>query len=159
MKREDEVRAGTVTEMKELIIEICLGVFLLICSLTDLKSREIKPVILVIFGILAGILYIIFRPVGILEEAAGIVTGLLFVALYFITDEKIGLGDGLLIMVTGIFLGGRGNASLIMSAMLLSALFAMISLVLKKADRKTRFPFVPFVFVSFLFQVIIGNCN
>ena len=138
-----------------MLIEFFLGVFLLICSVTDIKRREIKLSVLVIFGIIAVCLYMIFHPVGIFEEAAGIVTGLVFVGLFFITDEKIGLGDGLLMTVTGIFLGGRQNASLIMTAMLLSACFSVLILILKKADRKTGFPFVPFVFAAYIIRMFI----
>ncbi len=137
-----------------MIIEIFLGVFLLICSASDIKNREIKPSVLVIFGMIATGLFIYFRPVGLFEEAAGVITGLVFVGLYFVTDEKIGLGDGLLMTVTGIFLGGRQNASLIMIAMMLSAVFSIIFLIMKKADRKTSFPFVPFIFAAYLIRMI-----
>ncbi|MBO4375605.1 MAG: prepilin peptidase [Lachnospiraceae bacterium] len=140
-----------------MITEIFLGIFLFICSITDLKEREIKPIVLIFFGTAATVLYILFRPVGLYEEAAGIVIGLFFVALYFITDEKIGLGDGLLMIVTGIFLGGRQNASLIMIAMLLSAVYSIVFLVIKKADKKTSFAFVPFVFAAFLIRLMIGR--
>ncbi len=136
-------------------IDIILGIFLLICSLTDLKSREIKPVILCLFAAAGVILYITYRPVGLFEEIAGIFIGLFFVAVAVLTDEKLGLGDGLLMCVTGIYLGGRENAMLIMIAMFLSALFSAGVLILKKADKKTRLAFVPFVFAAFLLQVSI----
>ena len=139
-----------------MLTEIFLGAFLLICSFTDIKSREVKPVILIIFGVIATVSYIVFRPVGLFEEAAGIITGLCFVGLYFITEEKIGLGDGLLMTVTGIFLGGRQNAFLIMTAMLLSAVFSIVLLMIKRADRKTGFAFVPFVFASYLIRMVIS---
>ncbi len=138
-----------------MILEIFLGVFLLICTVTDIKSREIKPAVLLIFGAVAVGLYIYLRPVGLFEEAMGIFIGLCFTALYFITDEKIGLGDGLLMTVTGIFLGGRQNASLIMTAMLFSAFYSVTVLITKKADRKTKFAFVPFVFASYVIRLII----
>ena len=137
-----------------MITDLFLGSFLLTCSVTDIKSREVKPAVLAVFGVLAAGLYVFFRPVGLFEEAAGIMTGLFFVAMYLITDEKIGLGDGLLMTVTGIFLGGRKNASLIMTAMMLSAAFSIAALITKKADRKTKLPFVPFVFAAFVLQLL-----
>ena len=138
-----------------MITEIFLGIFLFICSITDLRKREIKPVVLIVFGIMASVFYVLFKPVCLYEEAAGIVIGLFFVGLHFITDEKIGLGDGLLMIVTGIFLGGRQNASLIMIAMLLSAVYSIVFLMIKKADKKTSFAFVPFVFAAFLIRLMI----
>ena len=85
------------------------------------------------------------------------VTAGVFVALSLISEGKIGLGDGLLMTVTGLFLGGRQNAFLIMTAMLLSALFSIGYLLSKKGNRKTRFAFVPFMFASFLIRMTAGR--
>ncbi len=139
--------------MKDMTIEIILGIFLLICTVTDIKKREVKPAVLAIFGLTAAVLYLILRPVGLFEEIMGVLIGLFFVALYYISEEKIGLGDGLVMTVTGIFLGGRGNASLIMMAAFMSAIVSIVFLIIKKAGRKTKFPFVPFIFVSYVFQM------
>lgn len=129
-----------------------MGIFLLICTVTDIKKREVKPAVLAVFGLTAAVLYLILRPVGLFEEIMGVLIGLFFVALYYISEEKIGLGDGLVMTVTGIFLGGRGNASLIMMAAFMSAIVSIVFLITKKAGRKTKFPFVPFIFVSYVFQ-------
>ncbi len=138
-----------------MITDIFLGIFLMICSVTDIRSKELKPAVLILFGAAGLILYYLFRPVSLFEEMAGIIIGLFFIGLYLLTDEKIGLGDGLLITVTGIYLGGRENALLIMTAMVLSAVFSIILLLSKKAGRKTKFAFVPFVFLSFIIQLIL----
>lgn len=140
-----------------MITDIFLGLFLFISSVTDIRSREVKPAVLVLFGLAAVCLYVALRPVGLFEEAAGIVIGLVFVALSLICDGKIGLGDGLLMTVTGVYLGGRQNAFLIMTAMLLSALFSIGILLTGKGGRKTRFAFIPFVFASFLIRVAAGR--
>ncbi len=140
-----------------MITDIFLGIFLFICSVTDIRSKEVKPAVLAAFGAAAVVLYLVIRPVGIFEEAAGIIIGLTFVALSLISEGKIGLGDGLLMTVTGLFLGGRQNAFLIMTAMLLSALFSIGYLLSKKGNRKTRFAFVPFMFASFLIRITAGR--
>ncbi len=140
-----------------MLTDIFLGLFLFISSVTDIRSREVKPAVLAVFGIIAVILYTVTVPVGLFEEAAGIIIGLTFVALSLITEGKIGLGDGLLMTVTGLYLGGRQNAFLIMTAMLLSALFSVIFLLTKRGNRKTRFAFVPFVFASFLIRMTAGR--
>ena len=74
--------------MKEIVVKIILGIFLLICSVTDIKEREIKPVVLAVFGLAAVVLYLIFRPVGFFEEIMGVFIGLFFVALY-LTERLI----------------------------------------------------------------------
>ena len=140
-----------------MVTDIFLGLFLFISSVTDIRSKEVKPAVLAVFGIIAVVLYLVATPVGLFEEAAGIVIGLTFVALSLITEGKIGLGDGLLMTVTGVYLGGRQNAFLIMTAMLLSAVFSVIFLLTKKGNRKTKFAFVPFVFASFLIRMTAGR--
>ena len=139
-----------------IIINAVLFLFLVICAVTDIRHKEIYLKVLIPFAIAGLILFIIYRPVSIFEEILGIMTGLVFIGLWAISDGKIGLGDALLMTVTGIFKGGRENAGLIMTAMLMSAVYSIYCLAAKKADRHTKFAFAPFILISFIIMTLCG---
>lgn len=134
---------------------LVLGLFLLISAVIDIRTRQVKWVLLMIFAAAGIVLYMAAQPVGIADEFAGILTGAVFIAIWHLTGGKIGLGDALLMIVTGIYLGGRGNAALIMGAMFLAAMYSAFILMIKKADKEQEIAFVPFMFISYLGMVFI----
>ncbi|MBO6111797.1 MAG: prepilin peptidase [Lachnospiraceae bacterium] len=140
-----------------MLINTFLGIFLIICSITDIKFKEIRLNILIVFALAGVVLFFIYRPVSLFEEIMGLFTGLVFIGLWALTEGKIGLGDGLLMTVTGIYLGGRENAFMVMTAMLLSAVFSIVILILKKGDRNARFAFAPFILISFVLRTVISQ--
>ena len=139
-----------------MISNIILGIFLLICSVTDIRSKRISAAVLIVFAAAGCALFFIYRPVSLFEETAGLLFGMVFIGLSILTEGKVGLGDGLMMMVTGVFLGARENCVLIMTACFLSAIFSLICLVLKKAGRNTEFPFAPFILISFIFRRVLA---
>lgn len=139
-----------------MVTNIFLGIFLLICSVTDIRSKRISAVVLIVFAAAGCVLFFIYRPVSLFEEAAGLLVGTVFIGLSILTEGKVGLGDGLMMLVTGVFLGARENSGLIMTACLFSAFFSLFCLILKKAGRNTELPFAPFILISFIFRRILA---
>jgi leader peptidase (prepilin peptidase)/N-methyltransferase len=72
-----------------------------------------------------------------------------------ITGGKIGMGDGLLLCVTGLGLGFWGNMELFAYALFAAAAVSVILLILRLADRKKSIPFVPFLLLSYLFLTVV----
>lgn len=138
-----------------LIMNITLGILLIICSVTDILTKQVRPLLLVLFAAAGIIMYIVIRPVGLADEAAGMLTGAVFILVWYFTGGRIGLGDALLMIVTGIFLGGKENSVLIMGAMFLAALYSAGLMVFRKADKNREIAFIPFIFMSYMGMVII----
>lgn len=136
------------------IMEICLGALLLICAITDLKTKEISMRILLIFGALGIIIFILGNQNSVAEELVGVLVGIGVLLICRVTGGKIGAGDGFLIVVTGIFLGGMRNVELLMGGFLLAALWALILVIFRKVNWKKELPFVPFLFLSFIRMVV-----
>ncbi|MCR5486860.1 MAG: prepilin peptidase [Lachnospiraceae bacterium] len=131
-----------------------LMIFLSICAATDWKTKKILLPVLVFFAAAGIVCYIIARPTGLVDEILGLLIGLIFIALAAATEGKIGLGDALLMVVTGIYLGGRENMAMIMGAMLMAAGYGAVRLMTKKADKNTEMAFVPFVLLSFVIRQV-----
>ncbi len=132
-----------------MISELLFALFLLICAVTDICRGVIYLRVIIPFSLLGVLLYLLFPGVSLPEELAGVALGILILCLSHFTGGKIGTGDGLLVMVSGLFLGIFDNLQFLMLGMLLAALLSVVLLVLKKADRKTTLPFAPFLMVSY----------
>ena len=133
---------------------------ILLEALNDLLRREIKILYLIITAGI-GITALIFSgdKSEIFSSIMGIGIGLLIIVMAYLTQGGIGYGDGLLLCVTGLLIGLRGNIILLFMGCFFSAIVSMFLLVIKKADRKTPLPFVPFlipaVITAYIFERII----
>lgn len=134
---------------------ILLGIFLLVNSICDIKTKKLPLILLICFGIV-GILTNIFLPEYSLKELAfGVAIGAALFGAGYVTAGQIGSGDGILFMVMGLFVGGITNFCLLLWASIFCAMVSGVLLLAKKVSRKDRIPFVPFVFIAYIGQVIL----
>lgn len=141
--------------MGEAYRTVCISVLLGICTYTDIQKREISMKIIGIFAAFAMLWCIFYMEKPLWQQAGGVVIGVLLLVLSKLTKEAIGKGDGYLMMVTGMLLGLWDNVRLLLGALLIVAVFAVMLLVLKKADKKKELPFVPFLLMSYIGMLAI----
>ncbi len=114
----------------------------------DMKTKTVSLIAVTVFAI-SVLLYRLCAGTGIAELAAGLIPGLLVVVLAFVTRENIGMGDGLMLCVLGMFCGWRRCLAVFGLALVLSAVLAIVLLVCRRAGRKTEIPFLPGLFGGF----------
>ncbi len=76
--------------------------------------------------------------------------GLLLLLGAWFGREKIGFGDGLLLLILGACLEHRELWILWMTASLLVLFFSLLLLATKRAGWNTKLPFVPFLWIAYL---------
>lgn len=130
------------------------GAFLVFLAAYDMKTRTV-PVFPVIG--MGGLLLLVrlFGGVGVAELVLGWVPGMLFFFLALLSNEKIGKGDGLVLLALGCGFGLEQQIGMLGLALCLAAAVSAVLLVLKKATRKTELPFIPFLFFGFLIVMMI----
>lgn len=124
-------------------------IYLLVCAAEDGRRLKISLRASVCAGcaalILDGAAYIIGRSAEVLTMyAGGLVPGAMLLILAFLTGGASGTGDGICYLVLGALLGMRMTWILLMCALLLAAVSGAAMMLLGKAGRKTRMPFLPF---------------
>lgn len=133
------------------LMEVIFFIFLCLCSVFDIRKREI-PLVILIAGILAGLgidLWQIWKGLELAAEiGAALLPGTFFLLLSFCTREKVGYGDGLLLIIMGLFLGFGRCFLVLCISLVFSSAFALILLVFRKAGRNSRLPFLPFLAVG-----------
>lgn len=137
-------------------------VFLTICSITDIKKKQVSVMVCLLF-VLTGLVFNVIS-MNELKEIRGLWKNLLFsmapgVILFLLamaTKEKIGKGDGLVMIVMGILLGMERSVQILMLASLMSAFVAVLLIVVRKVRKNQEIPFVPFLAVGMCLMILGG---
>lgn len=146
--------------------KLLLGIFLSGCAWTDGKKREINLFWILLWSVL-GSIYLIAGlwgvglldwKVGLLRRASGVLIGIFLLLVSFISKGQVGMGDGLVFLVCGLFLDFWESSVLLMGGLLLLLLRCLLSFF--KEWRKTgtimkkEMPLIPYVFVAYIGGII-----
>lgn len=128
-------------------IEILLFIFLGICAVYDGVEREI-PLVVVWLGIITAIVLHIqgLGGNGTWQTATlSAIPGVVFWILSFVTGEKVGYGDGWMLIMIGLFMGLWQCFLILMIGLISSSLVVLVLLAGRKASRDYQLPFAPFL--------------
>ena len=85
----------------------------------------------------------------------GSLIGFIIMGISILTKGGIGLGDGGLLCVMGLYVGFYKNLEIFLLALLMASICGIVLLLIKKADRKTELPFVPFLTIAYIIVVTL----
>lgn len=136
--------------MREMWSQIAVIGMLAICSAEDIRKKQIRLNVILAFGIVGVILHMLWQMQTIENVLLGMGVGAALLLLAMFTGGKIGIGDGVLMVVTGIYLGLEQNLELFLCSLFICAVYALCLLIFRKKGRKDTVAFVPFVLVSYV---------
>lgn len=140
--------------MESWIIKGCVWMLLVWNGILDYRKHEISLTSLGVLGC-AGIGLNCWIPYqSMWEILGGVGVGLLLILAAFVTREAIGFGDGLLVCVTGIYLGFWENMNLVLIGTAFCALVMGVGVLFRRVQRTDRFPLVPFLCLAYLGRMI-----
>lgn len=131
-------------------VEILLFLFLAVCSVFDGLQKQI-PLVVVWLGMMTAIC---LRINGIMGEAdvtgtlLSLIPGTGFFLLSFLTREKVGYGDGWVLLMIGLFSGFSRCFLILLIGLLLESIVAVVLLLFKKIHRDKEIPFSPFLLLG-----------
>jgi len=134
--------------MTEYILHIIGGILLVFTVIDDLKYKQIRIMPIILTGVLGLFLRCALQG-DIVGGLLGAVVGMLLIAIGKITRQAIGYGDGVIFISIGVLIGLKQVAAVLFISLLLAFVYSVVLLVLRRAKRKTAFPFVPFVFLAY----------
>ena len=76
------------------------------------------------------------------------IPGIFLLMLAWITKENVGYGDGISVFLLGGMVGFRNCIWVLCISMILLSFVGVIMLLIKRANRKTKIPYLPFLFVA-----------
>lgn len=124
-------------------------IFLAAAAYEDYKTEKIS-MILILTGAAISIAAAVINKDHIMQILYGILTGNAILLIGYASREAVGYGDGLIFIITGIFLGWMNNVILIAGSLLLAAVCSMILMALRIKKRTDRIAFVPFILGAYV---------
>ena len=126
-------------------------IFLSVCSVFDIKRKEI-PAILISIGLISSFginIWQLFEgTISVADVGTSLLPGLFFLLISFCTKEKIGYGDGLILIVSGLMLGSYRCFLGLCISLICSSALAVFLLMLHKVEKNSGLAFVPFLTIG-----------
>lgn len=128
-------------------IEICLFLILGVCAVVDGLRREI-PIVVVWLGIAVAV---ILRLQGVIDSdnwyaaVLSVIPGAMFWMLSFVTREKVGYGDGWMLVMIGLFVGLWKCFLILLIGLISESAAVLVLLAFQRVSGDRRVPFAPFL--------------
>lgn len=136
--------------------KIITGIFLLLCTCTDLRNHCIYRRMAAAAAVLAAAGHLAVQDMGVADCILSLFPGAGCFVISLLTREQLGYGDSLVITVCGFSLGMEQTADLLMTGFFLAALWAVGLCIFCKADRKREIPLMPFLAAAFLISLCVN---
>lgn len=124
--------------------------FLVLCSISDLRTRRISTMLLLIMSLFTILLSLFLVRREGAEVAGGVLVGVIFWLISKYSNEAIGYGDSWIMSLMGIYLGGRYLLEITVIAFFLAGLVSLVGITLKKWRKSVTIPFVPLLTAAYL---------
>ncbi|MBR1930861.1 MAG: prepilin peptidase [Lachnospiraceae bacterium] len=138
--------------------QMIVMLFLIILGILDARKRAV-PTVLLGCGMVLAVGSAIWeyatgdRKLLSLILSIGPGAGMLLVAWM---TRKMGYADGVVIMCIGLTLGYRSSMFLLCGSLLLLSVVCIVLLCLRKVNRNSRMPYLPFLGMTFILQLLMG---
>ena len=152
----NEMIMDFIMENRWTLCQLLFAVYMIVLMLMDIKWKKLSLAALMSGFIILTAGFLCGRNIHVMLLAAGAGVGIVFLVVSRVTDESLGYGDSILILIMGGFLGFWNILSLLVAAFSIAALFSIFMLVRKKFHKKSAFPFVPFLTAAYIGGMIIG---
>ena len=132
-------------------MKLGINIFLLWGTCQDIKKRKIKTSYLILGGILGLVFNIVKIGTGNFFFEPWIISllpGAIFLIFAKVTGEKIGLGDGMVLLVLGNFYDIGKICILIEIALIILIIVSMGLWCSKKVSGNYQIPFLPFLWIA-----------
>ena len=127
-----------------------------ITAFDDIRTKQIRTIELIVFAVIGVIQNIFSKSQSLLSIIGGVGIGAVFVIFSILSKEKLGMGDALIIAVTGIYLGLMDTVVRVWLSTIFAAAYGLIKL--RKCDNKDlEMPFVPFMLLAYTFMLLIHH--
>lgn len=141
--------------MKMVILEkIVFLMGLSFLSYQDYRKKEVSLALILLLGIFGMIFRLTDGKLQWASLLAGMSIGVIFMLLSFLTGGKIGVGDGLVLIVSGVYLGFWRNLSMCLIALSLAGLNGLLLLLMKRCKKEDTLPFFPFLLAGYVILLL-----
>lgn len=125
-------------------------------SIEDIKEKKITVNLTLLSGIAGVFMHLLFQNQSIYEMLAGTLPGIGILLLGCLSKGRIGRGDGIVFMLTGLYLGFEKTMLLMCISFLLAGIFGLYLLLHCSGREEEKMPFIPFLFLGYGLMLLSG---
>ena len=137
------------------IREGILLAFLGLNTVSDIRTKKILVWSAWAFGLFGLIYGFVGNEMSLFQGLLAILPGILFLIISKMTKESMGYGDGVIVLVMGVYISIQKLVGSLMLALILAAAWSVILLVFFRKRKQEEFPFVPFVLLGYLGGLLV----
>ncbi len=124
-------------------------------SVSDIRTQTVSVIRIGIYAVIGIILNVFLRYQTMLSLMGGVLIGVILLGYAVLTKENIGYGDAMIFIVSGIITGLSSNLHLLFFSLLMASVTGGIYALVEKKSIKTRIPYVPCIFVTYLIMSLM----
>lgn len=132
------------------MVKVIVIAMLAIESISDIRNRTVSLIRLIAFGLLGITINYCKEYQSIWSVVGGLVVGVVLLGYALLSKGAMGVGDGVVFLCLGIFLGLSGNLRLLFFSLIVAALAGGVYAIVTKKGIKAKIPFIPCILVAFI---------
>ena len=125
------------------IVHICLIIILGVICVFDIKRKKIPVYMLIILAAAGIISNFTVGEFDIEKRIIAMLPGMILLIVSMITKQQIGYGDGMIILIMGLYIDIDDILSIVLSSFLLSSIAAIILMTVFKKKKNFEMAFSP----------------
>lgn len=131
------------------IVHICLIIILGVICVFDIKRKKIPVYMLIILAAAGIISNFTVGEFDIEKRIIALLPGMILLIVSMITKQQIGYGDGMIILIMGLYIDIDDILSIVLSSFLLSSIAAIILMTVFKKKKNFEMAFSPFLLIGY----------
>ena len=131
------------------IVHICLIIILGVICVFDIKRKKIPVYMLIVLAAAGIISNFTVGEFDIEKRIIAMLPGMILLIVSMITKQQIGYGDGMIILIMGLYIDIDDILSIVLSSFLLSSIAAIILMTVFKKKKNFEMAFSPFLLIGF----------
>ena len=131
------------------IVHICLIIILGVICVFDIKRKKIPVYMLIILAAAGIISNFTVGEFDIEKRIIAMLPGMILLIVSMITKQQIGYGDGMIILIMGLYIDIDDILSIVLSSFLLSSIAAIILMPVFKKKKNFEMAFSPFLLIGY----------
>lgn len=133
---------------------IVIGI-LVLESISDIRSKSICAWHMILFAVMGVVLNVITYYQSVWSVVGGVIIGILVLIFALFSKGAIGIGDGIIFICLGIYLGLSDNLRLLFFSLVTASIAGGVYILIKKKSIKTQIPFVPCVLMAYILMTLM----
>lgn len=155
MRLEIEQNVENVGDEMNTLRYIIAGVFLILCSISDIRTGKIYVYLCYVTELLAIVLCLMGSRNQLIYQILGITPGVFLYLVSIASKEQIGKGDAWIFIVIGSLIGMEYLVTMFLLSLVLVPVIGIPVLLIQKKSLKTKIPFAPFISVAYILMLFL----